>query len=646
MRRLLLALCAGGLCSGAFAQVVPSGTTATSVTTGPAGQALVGIAPVGANATSINQYSAFSVSPAGVQLNNRTVGASTIVNEVTSARRSFINGPVEVLGSRAHLIVVNPNGITVDGASFTNVGGVALGAGSIRYAGGNAVLSTGNGDVEIGPGGLSGTMTSLQLIAGRLKIDGPVTNNSASPNADIALTAANHEVTLDGSLSPSSTLRPWASRRDLGGSSNEILIDVTPRGSLSASRIQIAVSSRGAGVSFAGTGQASIGEFSISSNGRVGITGGRLQAEKAMKIVAPSIEILNSPATEAVVQSLSGAVTLLANAGDIDLRGYVTGAQRDGADPDSKGAVTLAASGDIRLLSESADRLAIAFASAGDLSVTAGGAVSNKTGRLLSNANAIIESASLSNSVDVVGASAGGQPRLITVRRKTMGWPIFGSKKTRVYGVDYGELRVPGQLAYIVGQSVQIRTGEFLNSGEINAQDGSMAITASSIVNQGGRTGTFLYSKSCWIVCRSNGESSISGSGGAINSAFGMQLTASGSIVNDAGQIVAYGNMELNAPRIVGTAGYVPAIARRPGGLRTLFAGYQSWIAFTPSGGTYIAPIGSISVNSASPVELNGGDLLAGTELINPAGVARGAGPLPPATLRRDHIGLLRSWFD
>ncbi len=269
------------------APVVASGMTATTVSTAASGQITVGLAPVTARGTSFNQYSAFSVPEAGVQLDNRSVGANTIVNAVTGTGRTVWSGPLAVLGSRAHVIVANPNGVTLDGGSVINAGGLALATGSVATtAGGDVVLGSGPGDITVGPGGFSGSMTSLQFIAGRLRIDGPVANASASPKADIALLAGHHEVTLDGTLEANSSQRPWASSRSLGGRADEILVDVTPRGSLSASRIRIAVSDKGAGVAFAGRGLASIGEFSISADGKVGLRGARIQAEKAITVTA------------------------------------------------------------------------------------------------------------------------------------------------------------------------------------------------------------------------------------------------------------------------------------------------------------------------------------------------------------------------
>ena len=63
-----------------------------------------------------------------------------------------------------------------------------------------------------------------------------------------------------------------------------MLVDITPRGSLTASRIAIAVNSRGAGVSYAGHGQATIGDFHIDANGRVTTKGATIKAEKGVKI--------------------------------------------------------------------------------------------------------------------------------------------------------------------------------------------------------------------------------------------------------------------------------------------------------------------------------------------------------------------------
>jgi len=52
--------------------------------------------------------------------------ARLILNEVTSTNPSFLQAPIAVVGPRAHFILANPNGITVDGGSLVNPGNVAL----------------------------------------------------------------------------------------------------------------------------------------------------------------------------------------------------------------------------------------------------------------------------------------------------------------------------------------------------------------------------------------------------------------------------------------------------------------------------------------------------------------------------------------
>ncbi|MCA0404961.1 MAG: filamentous hemagglutinin N-terminal domain-containing protein [Proteobacteria bacterium] len=627
--------------------VVANGTTATTVSTGAGGRINVNIAPVTSNGTSINRYSAFSVPTTGVDLNNRTAAANTIINEVTGSSRTLLNGPLEVLGPRAHVVLVNPNGVTVDGGSFINTGGVAISAGSIRYSGGNAVLNTGASDITVSGRGLEGDMTSLQLVASRLRIDGPVINRNASPNADIAVVAGRQDVTLDSSLVAGSTSRPWASRTELGGASSEILVDVTGRGTLEASKVSVSVSARGAGVAFAGEGHAAVGGFSITADGKISLNGAKITAEKAVRIRGTEIEVLNAPARQASVESLSGAITLVAQQGSIDLRGALTGRVRDAEDPESRGAVTLSATGDIRVLTESADRLAIAFAANDDLFISAGGALTNNTGRLLSNARTIIRSASVENTVDVTGAANNGD-LMVTQTKGRRFWQSLWlhRKKSFHYAQSFGSLRIADQLAYIVGNSVDIRTGSFLNRGEIDAHDGALVIRSTTLRNEGVQTGSVVWDKRCGIICTVTGNSTLSAFGGTINSARGLLLEASGSIVNDAGQIVSYGNMELNAPSVTARAAFVPTLVVRPGGLNSFFAGSQGWMALQPFGGTFIAPSGSIAVQTLAPVAIEGGAFYASAGVENPAGenVITPAAPVSPIPDHRTGLfrGLLR----
>ena len=87
-----------------------------------------------------------------VESNPNLVGGSSakiIVNEVTGSRRSNLNGVTEVFGSKADVIVANPNGIDCMGCGFINTGRATLttGAPLIDYNAGTVGLETRSGDI-------------------------------------------------------------------------------------------------------------------------------------------------------------------------------------------------------------------------------------------------------------------------------------------------------------------------------------------------------------------------------------------------------------------------------------------------------------------------------------------------------------------
>lgn len=635
----------------ALAQVTPDGTTATKATQSSSGRITVGIAPANPSGISHNAYTEFSVPKAGVNLNNRGIDATTIVNEVTSTKRSLLNGPVEVSGSRAHVVLANPNGIVVNGARFINTGGVALSGGKVRYeaigAGGlvNTVLATGDGAITVTGAGLSGAMTTLQLIAGRIKIDGKVTNSHISPNADIALVAGRSEVTLDSSVSPLVTLRPLASRRDLDATAKDILIDVTPQGSLSASRVTVAVNARGAGVSYAGRGQATIGDFQIDANGKVTTKGAVIKAEKNVRIAAAGIDVLNDARGQSELSSITKAVTLLASAGDITLHGAVTGAERTDEDRASMGGVTLKASGRIRLLSENADRLAIAFSSKDDLLVEAKDGLVNDTGRLLSNATTVIRTdGTLANATDMPTATA--ETQIVKRRYPGVFGALFGLKRTvKHQTIQFGSTRIPGQIGYIAGEAIDIRAGRLENSGEIDALDGSLIIEAASVVNTGFYSGSLELSKNCGVLCWSRGSSSLAILGGKINAAGSAEIKASRQVEN-AGDIVAYGNLSISAPTVTGRALFAPEFANRPAGIYNLFTGAKALASLSPIGGSFLAPLGTVTIASTNPLVLSGGTASGQVATEVPAGIVQEEAGRQTFPGGLDHIGLLRSWLN
>lgn len=106
---------------------------------------LVNIVQVDSQGVSLNKYTDFNVKNCGLVLNNATKytnttlagyidknmflagrRAKTIVNEVTSTNESNLNGFIEVAGNPADVVIINPNGMAINGLGFINSNNIAL----------------------------------------------------------------------------------------------------------------------------------------------------------------------------------------------------------------------------------------------------------------------------------------------------------------------------------------------------------------------------------------------------------------------------------------------------------------------------------------------------------------------------------------
>lgn len=344
-----LTLVACGALSQVWAQaVVPDGSTTTSSSTAADGRIKVDIAPKNASGTSLNRYTNFNVPTTGVDLNNATVGARTIINEVTSTNPSLLQGQIQVLGPRAHVIVANPNGITVDGGSFVNTGGVALSTGTVSFVNrasapgqsqDNPLLTTADGLLVIGADGLSGAMSHLELISKQLRIEGQVTNSNSSSAADIRTTTGASSVEFDANVFPTNPTAPWAAASSGGATSiGTVLVDISRPGGLSASRVQIAVTDAGAGVRSAGTLLASAQDFTLAATGDVQLSGS-VTAKRDVVVNAATIAVTGKDDGSASTLSSGRHMDLLASSVNIRATEITAGTGGTGGD------VTLGKSG-------------------------------------------------------------------------------------------------------------------------------------------------------------------------------------------------------------------------------------------------------------------------------------------------------------
>lgn len=682
------------------AGIVPDGGTATTVSTAANGQQTVNIAPA-FSGVSQNTYSSFNVSAAGATLNNVGINARTIVNQVTSTNPSLIEGQIAVTGSRANVILANPNGITVNGGSFVNAGHVALSTGQVSFndlqiAPGifqrNVVLNTTGGAIVIGPQGLSSALVDLDLIAKNIQINGPVTNTFTSATAVTRAIAGSSEVTLNTGLSPSDNANDWLTMQtgQTAATANSFALDISAAGSLTSGRVEIIVTDKGPGVRSAGPLEASLGDFTLTSNGSVQISNttvtaagnASLQVQDALAFTDTKVSASNGAATLSASGAISltgssvlanGGVTLSGNGitlttdsnetgsavgsstagvvldstGDItNLGSLVQGQVRTSGDTQSLGAVTLNASGNILNQSLPGTGLGVLFGVQDDVVISAGGNVVNQNARILSNQNvSIAAGGDVDNVVDHTSGVDNGAPSSYS----NHGWTfLFLEHHSSGFAVDYGELNDPNALSYITADSGNVTiTGNNISNigGSILSNGSAIDITArGSLLNQGVFTGQAQFHESCFIFCRSSASSDVQVYGGDIEANTDISLKAGTQIVNTGGTVLAEGALTLNAPQTIaqGVLGY--SAINEDHDLKAWFGNSWAQIYATDMGGLFTAGSGQVQIIGEGDIE---GGAFNGPNGVNATGgiVTRSAPYQAPVTIgAHNSIGLI-SWF-
>lgn len=643
-----------GIWLPAFADVVPDGGTATTVATDGDGHATVSIAPKVDN-ISHNTYQRFDVDAAGVTLDNLTVAARTIVNEVTSAELSRLNGTLEVLGTPAHVIIANPNGIQVDGARFVNTGALALATGAVDIrpdsrGGGysNVFVTTTGGRITVGEGGLSGTMTQLDLIAREIALNGPVTLDSTSAGAELDIHAGSSESEFDNAVFASNLAVDWNEGRitGLGASSEgEVLVDITRGASLNASRIQVVVNDQGAGVNIAGEALAGRGAFRLSSTGEVVLDNGRVRAAGDAVLDVGDLTVSSDAAVEEQATIDAGGGLLVRAGGDIrNTGGRLQGNTRIESEADSAGGVTLLAGGDIVNRTVDADRLGIVFSRDDNLAVRAGGDVVNDTARLIANAAVDIRAdGAFHNRVEVPDFA--GRGRLFETERKGKRlWFSMFLKKEKIHtrSVDFGELPNAGELAFVVADGdVDIDAGEVFNiGGEINANDGDIRITTSRLDNRAVQSGSAFLESRCSFGCDKHGYSTVELHGGQLQASGGITIEATDAVHNTGGRFLAFDDIRIASPEVAANALDVYEVVQRPKGLRGLFMQDEALLLRMDQGGSFISNMGRIDFDTVIPVRLDGGTTEAADGVESTGGIDVVREPEKDSSRFREHQGL------
>ncbi len=681
------------------AGIVADGATATRIVTAPNGRQTVSIAPATAG-VSQNTYSSFNVDAAGAVLNNTGINARTIVNQVTSTNPSLIQGDITVAGPRANVILANPNGVTVNGGSFVNVGHAAISTGNVSFSDletapgvfqRNVILDTHTGTIVVGPQGLAGALIGLDLIAKNILVQGPVTNSFTSSTAGVRAIAGTSHTTLNTALSPTDNANDWLSLSTSAkpDTASSFALDITAAGSLSSGRVQLIVTDKGPGVRNAGALNASLGDFLLSSAGNVEMTnatvaaGGNVDIQAAdsvalnnsqikanggaatltaagpitftassliaggaIGISGSGISLLNDGQNGSTVASANSGV-VLNSTGDIqNIGSLVQGQTRVSGNAGSSGAVTLTAAGNILNQSTPDSPLGILFGSADDVAMTAGGSITNRNARILSNTNVTIGArGDFNNLVDHVAGIGNGVPSSYSNRGRGL---IFIESHSNGFAIDYGSLVDPSKLAYVSADAgdVHITANNISNSGgSILSNGGSISMLArGSSTNEAQFTGSASFDQSCFIFCRSHASSTVQAFGGVIEAGQDIALTSSSQITNRGGTVAALGALSLDAPKTLaqGVTGYT-AITRATD-LKSWFGNTWSAIYASDTGGIFSAGSGHVSLTGEADIDGGVFSAPAGVDAVNGVVTLRAPYRAPVTIGNHNHVGLV-SWF-
>ncbi|HCB3236327.1 hemagglutinin repeat-containing protein [Citrobacter amalonaticus] len=256
------------------ATVTPTGNT--HMDKAGNGVPVVNIATPNGAGISHNKYNDYNVGKEGLILNNTTgklnqtqLGgliqsnpnlkagqeAKGIINEVTGANRSQLQGYTEVAGKAANVMVANPYGITCNGCGFINTPQATLTTGKpvMNADGSLQALEVTKGSITINGAGLDGSQSdAVSIIARATEV------NAALHAKDLTVTTGANRVTADGRVSA------------LKGEVEvpKVAIDTGALGGMYANRIRLTSTESGVGVNL-GNLNARSGDITLNSAGKL-----------------------------------------------------------------------------------------------------------------------------------------------------------------------------------------------------------------------------------------------------------------------------------------------------------------------------------------------------------------------------------------
>ena len=250
---------------------------------------IINIVKPDSNGLSHNKFTDFNVAANGIVFNNHTGSAQynshlagalnananlqgnaakLILTEVTGTGKTNLNGMLEIAGTKADLVIANPNGIVGKGFGFINVGRATLTTGMPDWGDDGKLngFSVAKGTIDIQNAGLTEDQRTdyrpdkLDVMARAIKI-----NDELWANEAINVVAGSNEVkyNTDGSLEVQKTTAT--------AEKPQVALDVAALGGMYAGRIMLVGTEKGLGMNIGGNLKAQE-NLSITNDGRIVFT--------------------------------------------------------------------------------------------------------------------------------------------------------------------------------------------------------------------------------------------------------------------------------------------------------------------------------------------------------------------------------------
>ncbi|HPS56679.1 MAG TPA: filamentous hemagglutinin N-terminal domain-containing protein, partial [Spirochaetota bacterium] len=337
LKQLLISLLVAELCFPVLPLYSADITVDTSVPvnqrptldTAQNGVVIINLATTTAGGVSVNRFTEYNVGSNGIILNNSTeMGISVlggavygnpnyqlngrealiVVNEVTGTKRSDILGYIEMFGGSAEFILVNPNGIMLNGAGFINMPRVTLGTGRAVYdANGFSGIDVDGGMVSIeGNGVNAGTVDYFTVITRMASLNGAIWGN------DVSI------ITGTGTYNYNDRI---FTRNETGTPFPELGIDASVFGSIYAGRIILICNEKGVGVRSSANMLADVSDISISADGSIELN--NTQAAGNIQVASGSDRIVQRGDAFAM-GDITYSGTGFTNRGNVNALGNIT----------------------------------------------------------------------------------------------------------------------------------------------------------------------------------------------------------------------------------------------------------------------------------------------------------------------------------